>query len=338
MTLHKTALQSEVERFINSLPEPDWEEVFSGLAMEIFRYQAIKCAPYAKYMELLGVDTNRIMSIDEIPFLPVKLFKNNTIYSHKETPQKVFTSSATSGMTPSNHPVADLSLYKLSFTRAFRMFYDSPEKFNILALLPSYLEREGSSLVYMAEHLIKESKSESSGFYLYDHNKLAYTLEKLRFSDRKTILLGVSFALVDFAKSHKIEFPELIVMETGGMKGRGEELSREEIHAAIKNSFGVARVHSEYGMAELLSQAYSDGNGLFRTPHWMKFLLRDFTNPLKILKKGDRGGLNIIDLANINSCSFIETEDIGIKEAGNLWRIPGRIQNSEIRGCNLLLG
>ncbi len=338
MTLHKTALQSEVERFINSLPEPDWEEVFSGLAMEIFRYQAIKCAPYAKYMELLGVDTNRIMSIDEIPFLPVKLFKNNTIYSHKETPQKVFTSSATSGMTPSNHPVADLSLYKLSFTRAFRMFYDSPEKFNILALLPSYLEREGSSLVYMAEHLIKESKSESSGFYLYDHNKLAYTLEKLRFSDRKTILLGVSFALVDFAKSHKIEFPELIVMETGGMKGRGEELSREEIHAAIKNSFGVARVHSEYGMAELLSQAYSDGNGLFRTPHWMKFLLRDFTNPLKILKNGDRGGLNIIDLANINSCSFIETEDIGIKEAGNLWRIPGRIQNSEIRGCNLLLG
>lgn len=338
MTLHKTALQSEVERFINSLPEPDWEEVFSGLAMEIFRYQAIKCAPYAKYMELLGVDTNRIMSIDEIPFLPVKLFKNNTIYSHKETPQKVFTSSATSGMTPSNHPVADLSLYKLSFTRAFRMFYDSPEKFNILALLPSYLEREGSSLVYMAEHLINESKSESSGFYLYDHNKLAYTLEKLRFSDRKTILLGVSFALVDFAKSHKIEFPELIVMETGGMKGRGEELSREEIHAAIKNSFGVARVHSEYGMAELLSQAYSDGNGLFRTPHWMKFLLRDFTNPLKILKNGDRGGLNIIDLANINSCSFIETEDIGIKEAGNLWRIPGRIQNSEIRGCNLLLG
>lgn len=338
MTLHKTALQSEVERFINSLPEPDWEEVFSGLAMEIFRYQAIKCAPYAKYMELLGVDTNRIMSIDEIPFLPVKLFKNNTIYSHKETPQKVFTSSATSGMTPSSHPVADLSLYELSFTRGFRLFYDCPEKFNILALLPSYLEREGSSLVYMAEKLIKESKSESSGFYLYDHNKLAYTLEKLRFSDRKTILLGVSFALVDFAKSHKIEFPELIVMETGGMKGRGEELSREEIHAAIKNSFGVARVHSEYGMAELLSQAYSDGNGLFRTPHWMKFLLRDFTNPLKILKNGDRGGLNIIDLANINSCSFIETEDIGIKEAGNLWRIPGRIQNSEIRGCNLLLG
>jgi hypothetical protein len=338
MTLHKTALQSEVERFINSRPGPEGEEIFSALAMEIFHYQALMCAPYSKYMELLDVDLKKINNIEEIPFLPVKLFKNNIIYSHKEAPQKNFTSSATSGMIPSSHPVADLSLYELSFTSGFRLFYDSPEKFNILALLPSYLEREGSSLVYMTESLIKESKSDSSGFYLYDHDKLAKTLEKLRFSDRKTILLGVSFALVDFAKSHQIDFPELIVMETGGMKGRGEELSREEIHSAIKNSFGVARVHSEYGMAELLSQAYSDGDGLFRTPHWMKFLLRDFINPLKILKNRERGGLNIIDLANINSCSFIETEDIGIKEAGNLWRISGRIQNSEIRGCNLLLG
>ena len=335
---NKTDLQIRIEEFIASNPNSCSEATFKQLALDVFDFQSTNFEPYRRYMELLGIDPKNVNKIEQIPFLPVKLFKNTTVYSAQEPPQKIFTSSATTGMTPSSHPVADLSLYEHSFNRAFALFYGSPKDFNILALLPSYLEREGSSLVYMADSLIKESKNEHSGFYLYNYENLAEILTKLKFSRKKSLLLGVSFALVDFSKRYKIDFPELIVMETGGMKGRGEELSREEIHSFIKTSFGVSNVHSEYGMAELLSQAYSDGNGLFKTPHWMKFLLRDFSNPLKITDTDERGGLNIIDLANVNSCSFLETEDIGINETGNLWRIPGRIYNSEIRGCNLLLG
>lgn len=333
-----TELKAKLEAFIESEPGRTTDDTFTTLALEIFRFQAVTCPPYSKYIELLEIDTDKITRIEEIPFLPVRLFKNQKVYSLELPHETIFTSSATTGMIPSSHYVADLSLYKLSFSRSFNLFYGNPESFNILALLPSYLEREGSSLIFMTEHLIKGSRSKESGFYLYDHQKLAQTLKNLRDSEKRTILLGVSFALVDFSNNYQINFPELIVMETGGMKGRGVEMSREEIHKVIKHSFGVNSVHSEYGMAELLSQAYSDGEGLFRTPHWMKFLLRDFTNPLKINDKAETGGLNIIDLANIFSCSFIETEDIGIKTAGNLWKITGRIQNSEIRGCNLLLG
>ena len=331
-------LQKEIELFIQNSSNSNKDTVFRKLAMDLFRYQVVNCAPYAEFCTLLGIGPDDVSDIDGIPFLPVKFFKSKDVYSVKTPPEIVFTSSATTGMIPSRHPVSDLSLYELSFLEAFRNFYGNPEDFNILALLPSYLEREGSSLVYMTERLIKESKSEYSGFYLYNFDNLADNLIKLRESSKKTILLGVSFALVDFASSFNINFPELIIMETGGMKGRGKEMSREEIHNIIKGAFGVEKVHSEYGMAELLSQAYSYGDGVFSTPHWMKFLLRDFTNPLKILNDSEIGGLNIIDLSNINSCSFIETEDIGVKKAGNLWKIPGRITNSELRGCNLLLG
>ncbi len=336
MVKEKSNLQIQIERFISSEPQGENSNDFCDLALKVFRYQAANCEPYSRYISLLGVDINSISDVEEIPFLPVKLFKSSVVYSSVSKPEKVFTSSSTTGMIPSSHYVSDLSIYKLSFKRGFELFYGSPEKYNILALLPSYLEREGSSLIYMADHLIRWSKSPLSGFYLYNYAELKETLMKSMVSKRETLLLGVSFALVDFAREYNISMPEAIIMETGGMKGRGEELSREEIHAIIKGSFGVKNVHSEYGMAELLSQAYSDGNGLFRTPHWMKFFLRSLSNPLRITDD-IRGGLNIIDLSNINSCSFIETEDIGIKEAGNLWRIPGRIQNSEIRGCNLLL-
>ncbi|MEZ7875169.1 MAG: acyltransferase [Bacteroidales bacterium] len=331
-------LQKEIELFIKNGDISSDGLAFHKLAIDVFRYQVVNCDPYSEFCALLDIEPNEITKLEEIPFLPVRFFKNKNVYSAKTPPEIVFTSSATTGMIPSRHPVSDLSLYELSFLEAFRNFYGKPEDFNILALLPSYLEREGSSLVYMTERLIKESKSEYSGFYLYNFKNLEDNLIKLRNSSRKTILLGVSFALVEFASSFKINFPELIIMETGGMKGRGKEMSREEIHNIIKNSFGVSKVHSEYGMAELLSQAYSLGDGVFSTPPWMKFLLRDFTNPLKILIDSEIGGLNIIDLSNVNSCSFIETEDIGVKKAGNLWKIPGRISNSELRGCNLLLG
>jgi hypothetical protein len=336
MVKEKSDLQIKIERFISSDPGEENRAYFCELALEVFRYQATNCEPYSRYISLLGVDISSISEIENIPFLPVKLFKSSVVYSSDSKPEKVFTSSATTGMTPSSHYVSDLSLYELSFRRGFELLYGSPERYNILALLPSYLEREGSSLIYMADHLIKWSKSPISGFYLYNHEELKEALIRSYASDRETLLLGVSFALVDFARNYNISIPDATIMETGGMKGRGEELSREEIHAIIKGSFGVKNVHSEYGMAELLSQAYSEGSGVFRTPHWMKFFLRSLSNPLRITDD-IRGGLNIIDLSNINSCSFIETEDIGIKEAGNLWRIPGRIQNSEIRGCNLLL-
>lgn len=338
MSKDRRKLQNRVKEFILSGNNKSVDILFLELAIDIFKYQVKHCKPYAEFVGLLEVNPELVKTIEDIPFLPVKFFKSRNVYSCSTPPEIVFTSSATSGMVPSKHPVADLSLYQLSFNEAFRLFYGNPQEYNILALLPSYLEREGSSLVFMVDTLIKESKSDKGGFYLYDYEKLAENLIRLRGSNRKTILLGVSFALMDFANNHKIDLPELIIMETGGMKGRGPERSREEIHQLLKDSFGVNRIHSEYGMAELLSQSYSDGEGLFKTPHWMKFMLRDFVNPFKIIDSAERGGLNIIDLANINSCSFIETEDIGIKTAENLWKIPGRITNSEIRGCNLLLG
>lgn len=311
---------------------------FASVTLEIFRYQAEFCEPYKKYLTLLGTDINKISNINEIPFFPVQFFKSETVISGKTPPKKIFTSSSTAGMTPSRHPVTDLSIYEKSFSQGFRLRYGEPEEYAILALLPSYLERENSSLVYMTEGLMKQSGNISNGYYLYNHSELFDMLLTLKKSQQKTILIGVSFALIDFLTGYKIDFPELIVMETGGMKGRGEELTREELHTRLRNGFGVENIHSEYGMAELLSQAYSKGNGLFCTPPWMDIVIRDLNNPFRLLPTGKRGGINIIDLANINSCSFIETEDLGIKETGDVFKILGRINNSELRGCNLLMG
>ena len=313
------------------------KEEFEKRALEIFQIQSKKCAPYRDFINLIGVDPSTINHIEKIPFLPVSLFKSHSVICEGLEPEIVFTSSATTGMVPSSHPVADLSIYKESFSRAFRHFWGEPSEYAILALLPSYLEREGSSLVYMADTLIKESCNKDSGFYLYDFGTLHEKLISLKEKGVKTLLLGVSFALLEFINEFKVNFPELIVMETGGMKGRGKEISREELHLALKKGFGVAEIASEYGMAELLSQAYSYGEGVFKTPPWMEILIRDLSNPFRILNGNVSGGINIIDLANLNSCSFIETQDMGIKEAGNTFRISGRIQNSELRGCNLLL-
>lgn len=315
----------------------DNREQFNSAALEIFRIQSRLCAPYREFISLAGVDPSKVDSVRKIPFLPVSIFKTHKVICDGLKPEKIFTSSSTTGTTPSSHYVADLSLYTESFMRGFIRFWGDPSEFAILALLPSYLEREGSSLVFMADTLIKESRNPDSGFYLYNFDTLSKKLIKLRETGQKTILLGVSFALLDFVKEFRMQFPQLIVMETGGMKGIGREIPREEMHSILKDGFGVDKIASEYGMAELLSQAYSVGNGLFETPPWMEIFTRDLSNPFRILDNQTSGGINIIDLANYNSCSFIETQDMGIKEAGNTFRISGRIQNSELRGCNLLL-
>ena len=310
---------------------------FNALALEIFRHQAKSCPPYKEYIYLTGNDPDKIENPEQIPFLPVSVFKNREVISGNRQTEKIFTSSSTTGMIPARHSVTDLAIYEESFKRTFRLFLGNPSDYTILALLPSYLEREGSSLVYMADILIKESGKPCSGFYLYNYPDLLDTLCLLKNQKSKTILLGVSFALLDFVAGYQVNFPELIVVETGGMKGRGKEISREELHMQIKNGFGVDNVWSEYGMAELMSQAWSQGDGLFKSPPWMGIQIRDLTNPFKRVKEYEKGGVNIIDLANINSCSFIETEDLGMKEAGNTFRVLGRIQNSELRGCNILL-
>ncbi|MDP3436558.1 MAG: acyltransferase [Bacteroidales bacterium] len=310
---------------------------FEKIALQIFKIQSRDCAPYAQYIAQLEIDPDDVTSIDSIPFLPVTLFKSREIICGERVYEKIFTSSATSGVIPASHYVKDLSLYRESFFKGFSLFHGEPGEYTILALLPSYLEREGSSLVYMASKLIEASGKKESGFYLYNYSELYQTLLNLKADGDKTILLGVTFALLDFIKSFQINFPTLTVIETGGMKGRGVEISREELHSLIKKGFGIERVGSEYGMAELLSQAWSAGEGVFKTPPWMQIQIRDLNNPFTRVDIGATGGINVIDLANLHSCSFIETQDLGIKEAENTFRVLGRIINSEIRGCNILL-
>lgn len=313
------------------------KEEFEKIALQIFKIQSRGCAPYAQYIAQLEIDPDDVKSVDSIPFLPVTLFKSREVICGERSYEKIFTSSATTGVTPACHYVKDLSIYRESFLNGFSMFLGNPGDYTILALLPSYLEREGSSLVYMADKLIEASGKKGSGFYLYNYAELNQTLLNLKAKGEKSLLLGVSFALLDFIKSFEINFPSLTVIETGGMKGRGVEITREELHSLLKKGLGVERVGSEYGMAELLSQAWSAGEGVFKTPPWMQIQIRDVNNPFTEVENGVTGGINVIDLANIHSCSFIETEDLGIKEAENAFRVLGRISNSEIRGCNILL-
>ncbi len=321
----------------NKIFEIKSEADFESAALSVFQIQSELCKPYKEYLQLIGVNPADVTHSAQIPSLPVSLFKNTRVICTEATPEHCFTSSTTTGATPSVHYVADLSLYRESFLRSFNLFLGSPEEYVILALLPSYLEREGSSLVYMVQELIKQSADPLSGFYLYNHQQLKERLVTLAQRNKKTILLGVSFALLDFAESCSISFPSLTVIETGGMKGRKTEIPREQLHATLQQSFGVNRIGSEYGMTELLSQGWSLSNGIYNSPPWMKINIRDLGNPFKLIDNNKKGGINIIDLANLYSCSFIETEDIGIKTAENSFKVLGRINNSEIRGCNLLL-
>lgn len=327
-----------METFEDKIFKIEGKSNFDETALTVFRYQAVNCPVYKRYLELLNVDYKQISATEQIPYLPIQLFKNMEIIVENRKPEVIFTSSSTTGVSPSKHYVASLKLYEKSFLNGFYKIYGNPSKYAILSLLPSYLEREGSSLVYMANKLMTDSANSNNGFYLYNHSELFEKLNTLKKNQVPTILLGVSFALLDFVNEFRIDFPSLIVIETGGMKGRGRELSREDIHNSLKDGFGSNNIHSEYGMAELLSQAYSVGNGVFTAPPWMRIYIRDLQNPFKILPLSNKGGVNIIDLANLYSCSFIETEDLGIKETENSFRILGRISNSELRGCNLLLG
>ncbi len=308
------------------------QEEFEREALELFRFQAAYCAPYARYLSLLGCDASAVRSVSEIRYLPIELFKSSDVYCASTPPEKIFTSSATTGSVPSRHLMADLSTYEAAFTAAFETFYGEVSQWSIYGLLPSYLEREGSSLIYMVDKLIE--RGAGGGFYLRNHDEL---LADMAADPYPKILLGVSYALWDLAESHAPRLRDTIVMETGGMKGEREELSKERLHQILCEGFGVDKIHSEYGMAELTSQAYSSGDNIFRTPPWMRVVLRELNDPFSYVAPEGRGAINIIDLASRSSCAFIETQDVGRLFADGSFSIEGRVESSEIRGCNLLI-
>jgi len=312
-------------------------ENFDKVALNVFQYQAINNSIYAKFLSFLKIDPFCIVDIEQIPFLPIQFFKTFSVLSSKEKVQQTFLSSGTSGLEQSKHHVTDLNIYENSFEKGFEYFYGNIENYTILALLPSYLERKGSSLIYMVDHLIKKGESKDSGFYLHNLEELTHKLTQLEANNKKVLLIGVSYALLDLLELQNFNFENTIVMETGGMKGQRKELIKEELHQLLCKGFGVDKIHSEYGMTELLSQAYSKGNGIFTCPPWMKILTRDTEDPLSLLSHNRVGGINVIDLANINSCSFIATQDLGKTHSNNTFEVLGRFDNSDIRGCNLML-
>ena len=310
---------------------------FTEKALELFKFQFEENPVYRSFCDLLYKHPSDVQKLEDIPFLPIEFFKTHKVISSKKDIQQTFTSSGTTGSVISQHHVADINLYKTSFQKGFSHFYGNIKDYTILALLPSYLEREGSSLIYMVEDMIQESKNPKSGFYLNDLDELKQTLLELETSGQKTLLIGVSYALLDLVEFHQFNLKHTIIMETGGMKGRRKELIKSELHAILKKGFGVDKIHSEYGMTELLSQAYSKGNGFFSTPPWMKVLIRDPEDALTILGEKKSGGLNIIDLANINSCAFIATQDLGKIHENGTFEVLGRFDQSDIRGCNLMV-
>lgn len=313
------------------------EAEFEKLALDVFNFQFENNLIYRSFCDLLYKHPADIKAIEDIPFLPIQFFKSHNVLSSKDSIKKTFTSSGTTGSVTSKHYVTDLSVYEESFQKGFQHFYNNIEDYAILALLPSYLERDGSSLIYMADDMIKSSKQPESGFYLDNLDELASTLKMLEAKGQQTLLIGVSFALLDLIETHDFNLQHTIVMETGGMKGRRKELIRTELHNTLKKGFGVNQIHSEYGMTELLSQAYSKGNGIFKCPPWLKILIRDTEDALSVTTNKTSGGINIIDLANINSCAFIATQDLGKVHVDNTFEVIGRFNNSDIRGCNLMV-
>ena len=309
---------------------------FKELTLDIFKYQFENNTVYRSFCDLLYKHPSNIKHIEDIPFLPIQFFKSHQVISSTKTIAQIFTSSGTTGSITSKHLVADLSIYKTSFRKGFKNFYGNIEEYTILALLPNYLEREGSSLIYMVEDMIANSKKPKSGFYLNNLKELKDNLLQLESEGEKVLLIGVSFALLDLIEQFEFNLEHTTVMETGGMKGRRKELIRDELHEILKNGFGVDAIHSEYGMTELLSQAYSKGQGVFKYPNWMRVLTRDAEDALAVTNEKS-GGLNIIDLANINSCSFIATQDLGRVYKDNSFEVIGRFDHSDIRGCNLMV-
>ncbi|MEO5570988.1 MAG: acyl transferase [Bacteroidia bacterium] len=314
---------------------------FEKTALEVFQLQAKENSVYKKYVKQLKIIPEKIKSIDQIPFFPIQFFKTHQVVTLPQTsntkPQTIFSSSGTTGAETSKHYISDPKIYEQSFLKCFKLFYGNIEDYCLLALLPSYLERKDSSLIYMADVLIKKSRHPKSGFYLKNIDELYLTLQELEKQKQKTILLGVTYALLDFAEKFPMYLQNTFIMETGGMKGNRKEMLREEVHKILCDSFSVQSIHSEYGMTELLSQAYSNWNGIFLSPPWMKILIRDINDPMVLIENGKSGGINVIDLSNIYSCSFIATQDLGKKYGDGSFEVLGRFDDSDIRGCNLLI-
>ncbi|NJN27985.1 MAG: acyl transferase [Cyclobacteriaceae bacterium] len=308
---------------------------FDDHALRLFLYQSANNHIYREYIRYLGINPFNIQHLDQVPFLPIQFFKHHQVTTEAAAHAHVFESSGTTGVT-SKHYIHDLSFYTRVSASIFTDFFGQLQGSVVIGLLPSYLERGNSSLVYMVNHFIAMSKHRLSGFYLHHQDELAKKLESLRGSDVPVYLFGVTFALLDMAKNHPIDIGNVHIIETGGMKGRGEELTREALHGILKSAFNTPRVYSEYGMTELLSQAYLGNEDLFKSPEWMKVKIRDMYDPFSYVKEGKTGGINVIDLANAHSCAFIETEDIGVAEQDG-FKVLGRMDNSDLRGCNLLI-
>lgn len=325
-------LKIQPERLFSIQHEAD----FQALALAIFQYQANHIPVYKQYLNALKIDPAKVQSIQEIPFLPIEFFKNNTICSDPNHIEITFSSSGTTGSETSKHPVNDVQIYQQSYRKTFEHFYGPLQDYCILALLPSYLERSGSSLIYMCEDLIEQTKQNGSGFYLNEFAQIKKIISE-NSNNKKILLIGVTYALLDFAEQMPFKMDHTIVMETGGMKGKRKEMLRAEVHEILSNAFGLSKIHSEYGMTELLSQAYSKGDGIFECPAWMRVLIRETNDPFTLAETGRTGGVNIIDLANINSCSFIATQDLGKLHANHQFEILGRFDDAALRGCNLLV-
>ncbi len=313
------------------------ENDFNKVCLDVFHFQYQNNIVYRNFVNLLNINLSEIIHYSQIPFLPIEFFKTQTIISVPECPKDFFASSGTTGAQTSKHWIHDFGIYEESFHKGFSHFYGDIRQYNIFALLPNYLEQPHSSLIYMISGLIKETQNTLSGFYLADFSKLSDALRQGTLSGKKNILFGVTYALLDFIEQKSSSFPELIVFETGGMKGRRKEMIRNELHQILCKGFGVNSIHSEYGMSELFSQAYSQGNGLFTCPPWMKILIRDTNDPLSLIASNKTGGINVIDLANLYSCSFIATQDLGKLHEHEQFEILGRFDHSDIRGCNLMI-
>lgn len=313
------------------------QKQFEKIALKVFRYQYDNNLVYRTFCEHLQTDKQAVKSLQQIPFLPIQFFKSHEVVTGTNPIQETFTSSGTTGMITSKHLITDVTLYEESYRKGFSQCYGNIEDYTILALLPSYLEREGSSLIYMVKDLIDLSQNPDSGFYLHNYDALLKKLITLDASGQNVILIGVTYALLDLIEKQKFQLKNTIIMETGGMKGKRKELIREDLHQQLCDGFGVTAIHSEYGMTELLSQAYSLGNGVFECPPWMQVQIRDTEDALSYVDDGKTGGINVIDLANVNSCSFIATQDLGRKNPNTTFEVLGRFDTSDIRGCNLMV-
>lgn len=310
---------------------------FKTCALQVFRHQFKNNTVYRSFCDLLYIHSSDVKEVEEIPFLPIQFFKSHAVLSSTQAVKETFTSSGTTGSSVSKHMVTDLSWYTKSYTKGFEYFYGPIEEYTVLGLLPNYLERDGSSLIYMVDDFIKKSNKPASGFYLNNLTELSKTLIALDKKGEKVLLIGVTFALLDLIERQQFKLQNTIIMETGGMKGRRKEIIRNELHEILCAGFGVSKIHSEYGMTELLSQGYSSGDGVFDCPPWMKILARDTEDALTMVGTNKTGGLNVIDLANYNSCSFIATQDLGKVDNNGSFEVLGRFDHSDIRGCNLMV-